>query len=68
MQRIIGIIALAIGIMLLVWGHNMAQSLDSQVKNIFTGTPTNRAMYFYIGGIALALYGAVQIIWPWKKK
>jgi len=68
MQRIIGIIALAIGIMLLVWGHNTAQSLDSQVKNIFTGMPTDRAMYFYIGGVALVIYGAFQIPWPWKKK
>jgi hypothetical protein len=32
MQRIIGVISLAIGVMLLVWGHNMAESIGSQVK------------------------------------
>jgi ABC-type Mn2+/Zn2+ transport system permease subunit len=68
MQKIIGVIALVIGIMLLVWGHNVAQSLDSQVKNIFTGTPTDRAMYFYIGGVALTIYGLFQIVWPLKRK
>ncbi|HEY5042309.1 MAG TPA: DUF3185 family protein [Verrucomicrobiae bacterium] len=68
MQRIIGVIALAIGIMLLVWGHNMAESIGSQVQQAFTGAPTDRAMYFYIGGVALALYGVFQIVWPWKKK
>jgi hypothetical protein len=68
MQRIIGVISLAIGIMLLVWGHNMAQSIGSQVRQAFTGAPTDRAMYFYIGGVALALYGAFQIVRPWKRK
>jgi hypothetical protein len=66
MQKIIGVIALVIGIMLLVWGHNTAESLNSQVKNIFTGTPTDRAMYFYIGGAALTLYGLFQIVWKRK--
>ena len=66
MQKIIGVIALVIGIMLLVWGHNVAQSLDSQVKNIFTGTPTDRTMYYYVGGVALSLYGLLQIVWTRK--
>jgi len=66
MQKIIGVIALVIGIMLLVWGHNMATSLGSQVQQAFTGAPTDRAMYFYIGGAALSLYGVFQIIWKRK--
>ena len=68
MQRVIGVISLAIGVMLLVWGHNMAESIGSQVKQAFTGAPTDRSMYFYIGGAALALYGVFQIVWPWKQK
>ena len=66
MQKIIGVIALVIGIMLLVWGHNMAASFGSQVQQAFTGAPTDRAMYFYIGGAALALYGVFQIVWKRK--
>ena len=68
MQRVIGVISLAIGVMLLAWGHKMSESIGSQVQEAFTGAPTDRAMYFYIGGVALALYGVVQIIWPWKRK
>jgi hypothetical protein len=68
MQRIIGVISLAIGVMLLVWGHNMAESIGSQVKQAFTGAPTDRTTYFYIGGTALTLYGVFQIIWSWKRK
>ena len=63
MSKIIGIVCLVLGIMLLVWGHNSAQAFNSQVKNIFTGTPTDRTMYYYIGGVALSLYGLLQIVW-----
>lgn len=66
MQKIIGVIFLVIGIMLLVWGHNMANSLGSQVQQAFTGAPTDRTMYFYIGGMALSLYGVFQIVWKRK--
>jgi hypothetical protein len=68
MEKIIGVISLVIGIMLLVWGHNMAESIGSQVQQAFTGAPTDRSMYFYIGGVALALYGLFQIAWPRKRK
>ena len=62
MNRIIGAVCLVVGIMLLVWGHDTAASFNSQVKNVFTGTPTDRAMYFYIGGAALSIYGLFMII------
>lgn len=62
MQKIIGLIALVIGIMLLVWGRNIAASFGSQVQQAFTGAPTDRAMYFQMGGVALVIYGAVQIV------
>jgi uncharacterized membrane protein len=61
MQLVVGLIALIIGIFLLVRGHDMAQSIGSQVQQAFTGAPNNRQTYFYIGGIALSLYGAAQL-------
>ena len=68
MQKIIGVISLVIGAMLLWWGHDVAQSLDSQVKQIFTGAPTDRATYFYIAGVALVIFGVIQVFWPVKPK
>ena len=67
MNKIIGAICLAIGIVLLIWGHNAAESLNSQVKNIFTGTPSDQAKYYYIGGAVLCAAGLVQLFWPSKK-
>ena len=56
-QRIIGVICLIIGILLLVRGHDMAASLGSQVQQAFTGAPSNRSTYFYIGWVALTIFG-----------
>lgn len=66
MQKIIGVICLVVGVLLLVQGHNMSQSVDSQVKQFFTGAPTNRATYFYIAGIALVIFGVAQAFWKRK--
>jgi drug/metabolite transporter (DMT)-like permease len=66
MQKIIGVVCLAIGVVLLVWGHNVAQSFDSQVKNIFTGSPTNEAKYYYLGGVVLCAVGVSRIFWKQK--
>ncbi|MGH7976143.1 MAG: DUF3185 family protein [Limisphaerales bacterium] len=68
MQKIIGVISLVIGVLLLVWGHNIAQSVNSQVKQLFTGAPVDRATYFYIAGAALVIFGLFQIFWPSKLK
>jgi Protein of unknown function (DUF3185) len=55
MNKLIGVICIVGGIALLVWGYNISQGVNSQVKNIFTGSPTDAAMYRYIaGGILLA--------------
>jgi Protein of unknown function (DUF3185) len=68
MQKIIGVICLVLGVLLLVWGHNIALSVDSQVKQVFTGSPTDRATYYYIAGTVLGLFGLFQILWPQKLK
>ena len=67
-QRTVGVICLIIGIILLVRGHQMAESLGSQMQQAFTGAPSNRSTYFDIAGIALAIFGVSQIIWPAKPK
>ena len=68
MQKITGIITVAIGVFLLVWGRKIADSFGSQVQEIFTGAPTDRAMYFYAIGIVLVILGVAQFFWPVKKK
>jgi hypothetical protein len=66
MQKTSGVICLVVGIILLLWGHNIANSVGSQVQQIFTGSPTDRAMHFYIGGLVLAILGSALIFWKRK--
>jgi hypothetical protein len=61
MNKIIGAICLGAGIALLLWGHNVSQAVDSQVKNLFTGSPTDKAIYLYLGGAVLLVVGIVQL-------
>ena len=66
MLKISGIICVAIGIFLLVWGHKIVNSVGSQMQQVFTGAPLDRAMHFYIGGLVLAILGVALIFWKRK--
>lgn len=65
-QRLIGLAALVGGIVLLVMGIRAADSFGSQVSEFFTGSPTDRAIWLVIGGIALILFGAAAALVPLK--
>lgn len=67
MQKLIGVICLVGGVLLLVWGHNVAQSLGSQLNQAFTGSPSNKATYLYAAGAAIGAIGLFAIFFPGKK-
>lgn len=62
MHKVIGIVLLAVGIVLLIFGISSADSLASDVSRAFTGEPTNRAVWLIIGGVACAVGGAGLIM------
>jgi len=66
MQKIIGIICLVVGVALLLKGHDVARSVDSQIKNIFTGSPAHNVIYYYLVGAVLCAVGLTQIFWKRK--
>jgi hypothetical protein len=57
MKSMIGAALLAVGIVLLVLGIGAAGSVGSQVSETFRGTPSDRAVWFIVGGIACAVGG-----------
>jgi len=67
MQKIIGFISLVAGIVALWFGHTAAQQVNARVKALVEGAPTDRATYFYIGGIALTVFGLLKLILGKKK-
>ena len=68
MNKIIGAIVVVVGIFLLVKGHDISRSVNSQVKNLFTGSPTDKVTYYYLGGAICCATGAIlALFWPSKK-
>ncbi len=61
MQKVVGIVCLVAGVLLIVWGYNMAQSIGGQLQQVFTGSPGDKPMWLYIGGGVLCALGVFQI-------
>jgi len=66
MKKGIGVACLVVGVILIIWGYNMHQSIGGQVTEALTGSPTDKSMYLYIGGAVLAILGFFQIFRPAK--
>ena len=66
-QRILGLVVLAVGVALLIFGYNASQSLGEQVVEGVTGHFTNRTMWFLIGGIAAIVGGAGLSLWGGRR-
>jgi len=63
MIRIIGLVLLAIGVTLLIFGYNASQSVGEKVVEGFTGRFTDQTMWYLIGGIAAVVGGAALSLW-----
>lgn len=64
MNKAIGIALLVVGLILAVYGINASDSASSGISRIFTGAPTNKALWLLLGGIGSAIVGAVFIFRP----
>lgn len=63
-RRLVGLIVLVVGIVLLVMGLRATDSFSSQFSKFFTGTPTDRAIWLTIGGIAAIVAGSAMSALP----
>ena len=61
MNRAVYIALLAVGILLIVFGINASNSLGSSVSRFFNGSPTDKAVWMLIGGVASSLIGLVGL-------
>jgi hypothetical protein len=51
-NKVISITLMVLGAGLVIWGFNLSGGFGSQVTQVFTGSPTDKVMMFYIGGAA----------------
>jgi len=61
MNKAIGIALLAGGIVLIIFGINASDSFSSDVSRFFTGSPTDKTMWFLIGGIVASILGFASL-------
>jgi len=58
MNRLLGLVVLAIGIVLLGFGINASQAVTEKVMEGVSGRYTDQTMWYILGGIALIVGGA----------
>jgi len=61
--RIVGMVLLAVGVMLLIFGYNASQAVGEQIVEGFTGRFTNQTMWYLIGGVAAVVGGLGLTVW-----
>jgi hypothetical protein len=61
--RILGLVLLAVGIVLLIFGYNASQSVSEKIVERFTGHFTNQTMWYLIGGVAAVVGGLGLSVW-----
>jgi len=55
-KKAIGVVLLAAGSVLLYWGYNISQSLNSKLNEAIGGAPPDKAMIFMgLGGVCVVL-------------
>lgn len=53
---------ITLGVILLLWGIQAANSVASSFSELFTGKPTDEAAILIIGGVLLLIVGTVGLL------
>ncbi len=62
MNKPIALALLVVGCILLLFGISASDSFASNVSETFTGNPTDRSIWFTVGGAALGIIGLVGLM------
>ena len=61
-KKMIGLVFLVVGIILLAWGYNEANSLEGELTRAFSGAPGDRVLWFYISGGVCVVIGLFNLV------
>jgi len=67
-KNIVGLAIFGAGIALLILGFNESQSFSSDVSRFFTGNPTDRSVWFLVGGGIAIVVGLFVAIRGWGRE
>jgi len=60
-QKVLGTVLLAGGIILIVLGITASDSLGNHLSNFFRGHPDNATLWYLIGGVVAVVAGSVLL-------
>ncbi len=61
MNKPMAVALLAIGLILLIFGLNATESIGSAFSGLFTGAPTDKAIWLLIGGVLGIVVGLLTL-------
>ncbi len=61
MNKTLAIVLLVGGIILLVFGYNAEHSTSSAFSQIFTGSPSNKAIWMIVAGTIAVVVGIISL-------
>jgi hypothetical protein len=61
-NKIISVALLAVGVVLIVYGFSASQSFRSDVSRFFTGSPTDKTLWLFLGGVVAGVAGLVGLL------
>jgi hypothetical protein len=61
MNKALSLALLVGGVVLMIIGINATSSFSSDVSKFFTGSPTDKAVWMLIGGLAAAIVGLTTL-------
>ena len=62
MNKMFAIVLLVGGVVLMILGVQATNSFSSDVSRFFTGSPTDKAIWMIIGGLAAAVMGLAMML------
>ncbi len=62
MNKLVSLVLLIGGIILIIYGVNASESISSDFSRLFTGNPTDKAIWLLVGGAVAAAVGAAGLL------
>lgn len=62
MNKPVSLVLLVVGIILIIYGVSASESIGSDFSRFFTGSPTDRTIWFLIGGAVATAIGLAGVM------
>lgn len=62
MDKTISLVILVGGILLVIFGLDVSNSISSDISRVFTDSPTDKAIWILVGGVVVTVIGLAGVL------